>query len=297
MLKKALILIAIFIIILLIISRCGDDSPEPQVSFDEVSGGLGNAADNLGNKVGGLADSAKDAAGKVGSAAGDLAGSAKDVAGNTLDAAGNMIGKAGTVAGDIADSAKDAAGNTLDAAGNVIGKTGTVAGDLADSAKDAAGNTLDAAGNVIGKAGTAAGDLAGSAKDAARNTLDAANKRGTSLSTITNGSNINLQGVTFKFNSSELESSSYAILDGAAKKLDAMNGMVEVAGYTDNKGSDAINREISKSRAEAVLNYLSSKIIDSGRLSAKGYGSDSPVADNSTQKGRRANRRVELHVQ
>ena len=69
------------------------------------------------------------------------------------------------------------------------------------------------------------------------------------------------------------------------------------SGYTDNKGSDTINRKISKRRAEAVLNYLSSKGIGVNRLSTKGYGSDSPVADNNTEEGRQANRRVELRVQ
>ena len=301
MLKKTLILITI-----MFISGCGDDSPEPKVSFEKAKEDLGNAADKLENKAGDLADSAKNVAGKMGSTAGDLAGSAKDAAGNTLDAAGNVVGGAGTAVGDLADSANDAAGNALDAAGNVVDGAGSAVGDLASSAKDAAGNTLDAAGNVVGGACTAVGDLAGSAKDAAGNALNGAvnstvdstgNSNMGSSPSVTEGSDIDLEGVTFKFNSSELESGSFATLDAVARKLDILSNKVEIAGYTDNVGSDAANREISKNRAKAVLNYLSSKGIASDRLSAKGYGSESPIADNNTEEGRLANRRVELQVQ
>lgn len=243
MLKKTLILITI-----MFISGCGDDSPEPKVSFEKAKEDLGNAADKLENKAGDLADSAKNVAGKMGSTAGDLAGSAKDAAGNTLDAAGNVVGGAGTAVGDLAGSAKDAAGNALNGAVN---------------------STVDSTGN---------------------------SNMGSSPS-VTEGSDIDLEGVTFKFNSSELESGSFATLDAVARKLDILSNKVEIAGYTDNVGSDAANREISKNRAKAVLNYLSSKGIASDRLSAKGYGSESPIADNNTEEGRLANRRVELQVQ
>ena len=50
----------------------------------------------------------------------------------------------------------------------------------------------------------------------------------------------------------------------------------------------------SEQRAQAVVKYLVKKGIDSERLRAVGYGSDKPIADNKTKKGRKLNRRVEL---
>jgi outer membrane protein OmpA-like peptidoglycan-associated protein len=69
---------------------------------------------------------------------------------------------------------------------------------------------------------------------------------------------------------------------------------VEVAGHTDNRGAAAYNRDLSQRRAEAVRSYLVSKGVNGGNLSARGYGPDSPVADNKTANGRAENRRVEL---
>lgn len=69
---------------------------------------------------------------------------------------------------------------------------------------------------------------------------------------------------------------------------------VEVGGHTDNTGSAAVNRRLSKQRAEAVRQRLIDKFgIDAGRVTAAGYGPDKPIADNGTQAGRDANRRVE----
>ncbi|MDP2226935.1 MAG: OmpA family protein [Moraxellaceae bacterium] len=69
---------------------------------------------------------------------------------------------------------------------------------------------------------------------------------------------------------------------------------LEVGGHTDNTGSAAVNRRLSKQRAEAVRQRLIDKFsIDAGRVTAAGYGPDKPVADNGTQAGRDANRRVE----
>jgi outer membrane protein OmpA-like peptidoglycan-associated protein len=69
---------------------------------------------------------------------------------------------------------------------------------------------------------------------------------------------------------------------------------LEVEGYTDNTGSDEINNALSLKRAEAALQYLVKKGLSADRLSAKGFGSANPVADNKTEKGKALNRRVEL---
>jgi outer membrane protein OmpA-like peptidoglycan-associated protein len=54
---------------------------------------------------------------------------------------------------------------------------------------------------------------------------------------------------------------------------------------------------LSQNRAEAVKKYLVSKGVAPASLTARGYGEENPVADNATESGRAANRRVELHAQ
>ena len=69
-----------------------------------------------------------------------------------------------------------------------------------------------------------------------------------------------------------------------------------IHGHTDNTGTDAINNPLSQNRANSVLSYLSSQGISSARMTARGYGSTSPIADNSSASGREQNRRVEITV-
>jgi OOP family OmpA-OmpF porin len=107
-----------------------------------------------------------------------------------------------------------------------------------------------------------------------------------------------LKGVTFATNSAVLTPASMSILDETAATL-ARNPQLkaEVAGHTDNRGSAALNRALSQRRAESVVKYLVSKGANAANLTARGYGPDQPIADNKTEQGRSANRRVELRVQ
>lgn len=79
------------------------------------------------------------------------------------------------------------------------------------------------------------------------------------------------------------------------KALKATPGLkVAINGYTDNTGNDAHNLQLSKDRAKAVLEALSSSGIDKSRLSSQGFGSAQPIADNGSEEGKAKNRRVEL---
>ena len=71
---------------------------------------------------------------------------------------------------------------------------------------------------------------------------------------------------------------------------------VEIAGYTDNSGPDGYNLDLSRRRAEAVRKHLIAAGISANRISAKGYGEENPVTDNSTRAGRRLNRRTEFRI-
>jgi OOP family OmpA-OmpF porin len=106
-----------------------------------------------------------------------------------------------------------------------------------------------------------------------------------------------LGGVTFKSSSAQLIGDSSSILDETVKQLKAHADLqVVVAGYTDNRGKESLNKRLSQQRAEAVMKYLVNGGIKSSRLTAKGYGPADPVASNNTAEGRAANRRVELHI-
>jgi outer membrane protein OmpA-like peptidoglycan-associated protein len=105
-----------------------------------------------------------------------------------------------------------------------------------------------------------------------------------------------LQGVTFESGRSRLLPSSTPILDEVANSLLAHPEVrVEIAGYTDNTGSTAINVRLAAARADAVRSYLVRRGVSPDRMVAKGYGPASPVASNATPEGRAQNRRVELH--
>lgn len=71
----------------------------------------------------------------------------------------------------------------------------------------------------------------------------------------------------------------------------------EIAGHTDNTGSEKMNTRISQKRADAVKKYLVDTLkVDQTRITAKGYGPSQPTADNTTPEGREKNRRVVANV-
>ena len=71
---------------------------------------------------------------------------------------------------------------------------------------------------------------------------------------------------------------------------------VSVYGHADSTGSDAYNQQLSERRALSVSNYLAAQGVAPARLKAIGFGESSPIADNSTEYGRAANRRVEIVI-
>ncbi|MET9428877.1 OmpA family protein [Streptomyces sp. NPDC003036] len=87
-----------------------------------------------------------------------------------------------------------------------------------------------------------------------------------------------------------------AAIAAEIKKQDAKR--VRVFGFTDNLGSSAHGDVLSKQRAEAVHNVLSKELAADGiTFEIRGYGEQYPIADNSTEEGRKKNRRVEVSFQ
>jgi len=84
-------------------------------------------------------------------------------------------------------------------------------------------------------------------------------------------------------------------LDQIAQMLKANAALrLEIAGHTDNVGKPNDNQKLSEARANTIVKELVKRGIATGRLTAKGYGQGSPMADNRTEEGRAKNRRVEL---
>ena len=96
----------------------------------------------------------------------------------------------------------------------------------------------------------------------------------------------------------------YSLKPGAREKLAKVAGIllaypglnIEVGGYTDNVGGDAMNQTLSQNRAGSVRDYLVQQGVATGSVSSKGFGNTLPVASNENSSGRQQNRRVELLV-
>lgn len=105
-----------------------------------------------------------------------------------------------------------------------------------------------------------------------------------------------LEGVNFETASANLTDQSYVTLDRVAASLAAHSELrVEVAGYTDSRGSDLYNQRLSQSRAEAVRAYLIRRGVAPEQLNARGFGETNAIDSNATAAGQARNRRVELH--
>jgi outer membrane protein OmpA-like peptidoglycan-associated protein len=109
---------------------------------------------------------------------------------------------------------------------------------------------------------------------------------------------ITLSGeVLFKTGSATLLPIAQTRLDKVAEALKSQGERrMVVAGHTDSRGSDEVNRSLSQRRAEAVRSYLVSRGVPEDKVVAVGKGEVEPVADNKTAEGRANNRRVEIIV-
>ena len=108
---------------------------------------------------------------------------------------------------------------------------------------------------------------------------------------------VNLDRVGFERGSSTLTPQSRRQVENLAAILRAYpRATVVVAGHTDNIGSEADNLALSRARAKSVARALTNAGVAADRVRAEGYGSQQPVADNSTEDGRSQNRRVTLDV-
>lgn len=98
--------------------------------------------------------------------------------------------------------------------------------------------------------------------------------------------------IRFRTGSAEIDPSSQPLLDRLAKLAKPCPGQIRIEGHTDSVGDNRSNLRLSEARANAVRNALIELEISAGRLEAVGLGETQPVANNETEAGRAANRRI-----
>jgi outer membrane protein OmpA-like peptidoglycan-associated protein len=108
---------------------------------------------------------------------------------------------------------------------------------------------------------------------------------------------IKLDAVYFDFDKDDLDAVAQKQLDEIYLLLRKNKAMyIEIDGHADVIGNDEYNLELSKRRAQNVIDFLVSKGISTERLAIKYFGSAAPAEDSNTEDGRAKNRRVEFQV-
>ena len=155
------------------------------------------------------------------------------------------------------------------------------------------------------EAANAADQKAGSAATSADQANQAAARVGNGLNGL-QGTVENLDNykpvanttVLFGFNRFNLTKSDQQALDEFAQQIGQQKHyIVQVQGYTDNVGSADYNAQLSRRRADAVIQYLAAKYnVPPFRIYIIGLGEDNPVAENTKAAGRAKNRRVDVQL-
>ena len=99
--------------------------------------------------------------------------------------------------------------------------------------------------------------------------------------------------ILFAPSSAVIDSSSVRTINSIVTILNRCNhAAFEIGGHTDSQGREEMNKNLSQSRADAVLDSLLARNMLLGELTAVGYGESQPIADNETEEGRQENRRI-----
>ncbi|WP_075182429.1 OmpA family lipoprotein [Pantoea sp. 1.19] len=122
--------------------------------------------------------------------------------------------------------------------------------------------------------------------------------KGTGVSVTRQGDNIVLNmpnNVTFDSSSSTLKPAGANTLTGVAMVLkEYPKTAVNVLGYTDSTGGQALNQRLSQQRADGVASALITQGVAANRIRTGGMGPANPIASNATEDGKAQNRRVEI---
>ncbi|WP_299690218.1 OmpA family protein [uncultured Tateyamaria sp.] len=103
--------------------------------------------------------------------------------------------------------------------------------------------------------------------------------------------------ITFEPGSATIDTSALGTMDDIAEVLRQCGDLrLEIQGHTDSQGREEMNLNLSQARAQSVLNELRARRVLTSTFSAKGYGESDPIAENDSEEGREANRRIEFRL-
>jgi OOP family OmpA-OmpF porin len=103
--------------------------------------------------------------------------------------------------------------------------------------------------------------------------------------------------ITFEPGNATIDESALGTMDAIAELLQECGDLrLEIQGHTDSQGREEMNLALSQARAQSVLNELQARRVLTSSFSAKGYGETKPIADNDSEEGREANRRIEFRL-
>ena len=156
----------------------------------------------------------------------------------------------------------------------------------------------DAAASAADQHAMAAGQSADAAGQSAQDAVNRVDSLSGVVANLDNFKQLSDVSVTFGFDKTVLTAADRAQLDQVADSLTSARGYIlEVTGGTDSVGDAQYNYQLSQRRADAVVNYLSTKYnIPPHKFYLIGIGKDNAVADNKTAAGRAQNRRVEVKL-
>ena len=109
---------------------------------------------------------------------------------------------------------------------------------------------------------------------------------------------VSLKGdVTFDYDSATVRPGLYSEIDRISKVLIKYpDTVIRVEGHTDSTGSESYNMDLSRRRADSVMNIIMQRGVPATRIETLPYGENMPIADNNTEAGRAMNRRVEIKI-
>lgn len=108
---------------------------------------------------------------------------------------------------------------------------------------------------------------------------------------------IGARKINFEPGAATLDASAEEIMDELAELLKRCGDIpLEIGGHTDSQGRESMNQELSQARAQAVLDALRTRLVPVKSYSVRGYGEETPIADNGTEAGREENRRIEFKL-
>lgn len=111
------------------------------------------------------------------------------------------------------------------------------------------------------------------------------------------GKIVTLKNIFFETDKYELLPRSFIELNKLLKLMrENTNMVIEIRGHTDIRGKANYNKYLSRKRAKAVVLFLIDNGINPARMQYKGFGSELPIAENTTTDGMQLNRRVEFKI-